>query len=129
MLDSGCARTVFPMDADYGVSSEPLRKHKFTTASVEMMESGDAYRVHGTDEYDANLALNGVLAPVHKPLVSTAAVSDKNNDVWMSKDGGYIIRNNAPVQKALREAVDRVFHKHNYVGTTPVYKERGVYNF
>ena len=26
LLDSECARTVFPMDADYGISSEPKRK-------------------------------------------------------------------------------------------------------
>ena len=129
LLDSGCARTVFPMDADYGVSSKAVRKYKFATASGEIMESGDAYRVEGNDEYETDLALNGIQAPVHKPLVSAGAVADKDNDMWLSQDGGYIIRSGCAAHTEIRTAIDKILRKHHYEGTTTIYKERGVYNF
>ena len=130
LLDSGCARTVFPQDADYGVSSPS--KHPrvlLKTASGEVMESGDDYRVYGTDEQEAAVRLNGVLAPVRKPLVSTGAVTGKDNDVWFSEDYGYVIRTGTQLHREFRKMAKRLLGKYAWRDAMPVYKERGVYNF
>ena len=129
LFDSGCGRTVFPQDADHGVVSKAANSCEFTTASGEKVKSGDAYRVCGTDEYGLNLALNGLLTDVRKPLISGGGVTGKGHDVFMSDSGSYIIWRTSPAYKEIREAVTRILKKHKYVGTTNLYKENSVYNF
>ena len=93
------------------------------------MESGDDYRVYGTDENEENVRLNGVLAPVRKPLISCGSLTGKDNDIWMSEDYGYVIRAGTQLHKELRAAAKRLLGKYAWRDAMPVYKERGVYNF
>ena len=93
------------------------------------MESGDDYRVYGTVESGKDLLFNGVLAPVRKPLISSGAVTGKDNDIWMSEDYGYVIRKGTQLHKQFRAAARRLLGKFAWRDALPVYKENGVYNF
>lgn len=129
MLDSGCGRTVFPREADYGVSRPADKVRNMFTASGELIQSGDAYKVTGQDEAELQLVLNGVLTDVRKPLIAAGAVAEKGNDMIISDAGSYVTWAGSAVQKEIRKAVQRILEKHAYVGTMPLYKENGVYYF
>jgi len=128
-LDTGCARSVYPMDAEYGKEGEAREPIKMKTASGEICETGCNYRVCGKGEWGEFLRVPGVKAPVHKPLTSAGAVADKGADMILNAKGGFIVHAGTPLLKELRAAQERILRKHKYVGTTEVHKERGVYNF
>ena len=128
-FDSGAGWSAFPADADYGDISGPPAKIRLKTASGEILEGGSSYRVEGTDEYGESIGVNGIKAPVHKPLASAGRITDKGADAWLTKDGGYMIHANCPAQKEIRDAIERILKKHQYKNVTQLYKENGIYNF
>ena len=69
------------------------------TASGELIQSGDAYRICGQDEADKNIRLNGVLTDVRKPLISAGAVAAKDNDMFFSDTGSHILMAGSAVQR------------------------------
>ena len=117
------------MDAEYGKEGEAREPIKMKTASGEICETGCNYKVCGKGEWGEFLKVPGVNAPVHKPLTSAGAVADKGADMILNAKGGFIVHAGTPLLKELRAAQERILRKHNYVGTTEVHKERGIYNF
>ena len=131
-FDSGTARTVFPMEADYG---EKLGKKvsmagglTFKTATGEIVPDGGAIYVKGKNESSEDLGLNGFRAPVHKPLASAEQMVSKGQDVWLSDDYSCILHKGSAVHAEVRAAVRAILQKHSN-GTTTLHRERGVFNF
>lgn len=130
LLDSGASRTVFPADADYGVKEKADQKFTFKCANGENMESGDAFKMLGYDEFGNGLSVKGLLVDgVTKPLVAPGQLTERGHDVWMSGDSGCIVKQGTKLHKELRTAVDRILNKHRWAGTLPLYVENGTYRF
>ena len=75
-FDSGSAKTVFPMTANYGEKGDPGGL-SFRTATGEVVDDSGSLYVKGTDEGEKKLGLHGYLAPVHKPLASASQLVEK----------------------------------------------------
>ena len=72
--------------------------------------------------------LRGRIAPVHKPLISAAAVRRKKNHIWIGPDGsGAIVPHTHVAAKYLKAAEEAMWKSPDKC--TWLYEEAGVYNF
>ena len=73
------------------------------------------------------MLVRGRHAPVHKPLLSAAELTRKN-DVYLFGDGGWAVSHRSKVADELRAALEAAVAKHGYDGCMSIYKEKNVYN-
>ena len=127
-LDTGAAVTAFPQNQP-GILrvAEPSGK-SYKTASGEIVEDQGECVIKGSGEDTMLRMLRGRIAPVHKPLISAAAVRKKQNHIWIGPEGsGAIVPSThaaawylRAAEKAMSESPDKC---------TWLYEESGVYNF
>jgi len=127
-LDTGSAKTVYPLDFQHGSLSEADQSYRFKTATGEVIDSAEGIRVKGKDQYQQKLEFKGVRAPVHKPLVAAGEVTDLGNDVYLYGTGGYVVHRASPIHAEMRTHFEWLLKKYDYQGIVDVTKERGVYN-
>ena len=133
-LDTGSARTVFPTNEADGEDIAGGGTLRFKTATGEITESEGGYKVKGKSENGITVSFSGVKAPIHKPLISAGAVTDKGSDIFLSDSlgkhfpSGMVIVKGSPLAKALREWLHWAVPRFGPRCTIPVHKERGVYN-
>ena len=126
-LDTGAAITAFPQDQQ-GIRkvSGPSGKC-YKTASGEKVEDQGEGVVSGTGEDSMLRTLRGRIAPVHKPLISAAAVRKKQNHIWIGPDGsGAIVPVGSAAARHLESAEKAMWKTPGKC--TWLYEEAGVYN-
>ena len=87
-LDTGAAITAFPQDQPGILRVAEPSGRSYKTASGEIVEDQGEGLVKGAGEDTVLRTLRGRIAPVHKPLVSAAAVRKKQNHIWIGPNGG-----------------------------------------
>ena len=129
-LDSGAAVTALPreMVPDDCMVEEPSSQ-TYKTASGQHIEDGGKAKLVGRDANGVLKAMQGRVADVYKPLVAAAQVAHAGNDIWIGDDGGYLMRKDHFIAKALRKRFDELTRWHGFGGLTPVYEDKGTYNF
>ena len=128
-LDTGAAASVWPEAACYGKRQPAETSRVFKTATGECVRSGSVLTVSGEDAWGQTVRVKGHTAPVHKPLAAASDVTKNGGVVVLTRDGGYMIHEKSPLKARLEKSVSQVLAGGGYAGTTPLYKERGVYNF
>ena len=84
--------------------------------------------IKGSGEDTLLRTLRGRIAPVHKPLISAAAVRKKKNHIWIGPDGsGAIVPSTHAAAWYLRAAEKAMSRSPG--SCTWLYEEAGVYNF
>ena len=116
------------MDAEYCDDEGDAAPVSMKTATAEWVETGGQCSLKASNEHDKKMRYSGCHAPVHKPLVAPGKVTGKGDDVLFSGDGGHIIHRDSQLHKEMRKAHEKLFRKYGYKGTTPLYKENGIYN-
>ena len=99
----------------------------FRTASGERIPDQGVKTFWCRDERGKRRRLTGRVAEVHKALVSAAAVCDKGQDLYLGAEGGYVL--GPKITKLLRAAFEDIVAVHGYDDTTPVHREKNVFNF
>jgi hypothetical protein len=123
--------TVFPEDYGERVVGEKFGEDTMTfrTATGEIVPSKGGMKYCGKDEYGEGMNIRGILAPVHKPLMSAGQLTDKGNDVFLFEDKGYILKRGSKLRDILRKAFKDATAKNDFEGCYVVYKEKNIYNF
>ena len=127
-LDTGAACTAWPLDFAPKTRAEVAdTSMRFKTATGEKIDANYVKKVLAIDERGRKRRMHGRVAPVHKPLASAGSVCDAGADVYLGKEGGYIV--GGKFMENLRKAFDEIAAEEAYADLTPVYREDGVYNF
>ena len=130
-MDTGSAKTVWPMDHKGGKESKADSSFDLRTATGEIVESGCAYLVQGMSEWNTPIGIGGVRAPVHKPFASVGEVTKRGCDFYLSDHtplGGWLVHRASPAHAEIRNFVKATLQKYAYKGVVPVRKETGIYN-
>lgn len=64
---------------------------------------------------------------MHKVLVSAGEMSD-NNDLILTKQGGWVVNHKSKAYKETNETVERILNKLQHHGVVRVYKEENIFN-
>ncbi len=129
-LYSGAAITALPKEmVPASCMVEEPSAQTYKTASGEHIEDGGKARLVGRDANGIMKAVQGRVADVYKPLVSATQVAKAGNDMWIGDDGGYMMKKDHYIAKALRKRFDELTRKFGFGGLTPIYEDKGTYNF
>ena len=101
----------------------------FRTATGEIVKGYGQGTLSGEDEHGRQIRITGEFTDVHKVLVSASAVHRKGHLTVLEQGGGYIIDENTPAGRELKEAYKKICRKHGTKEMIPLYEENGVYNF
>ena len=127
-LDTGSAKTVFPMDFKPGKEVAEEGGVTFRTASGELLPAGEGWTCGGEDTKQQKVKLTGVKAPVHKILMSAGDTTDNGNLILLMDQLGYVVHRSSPIARELRKILPKLLKKHQSKGVVDVIKEKGVYN-
>ena len=80
------------------------------------------------DDSGSNLKIQGVQAPVCKPLLSVGEYTTKGGVTVLYGDKGYMFHKGSNVAKKIDAWVQKELRDSQYRGCTVAYKENNVYN-
>ena len=125
-LDSGAAITAFPRRfAPAGHSGGNGQTYKAATGELTQDEGG--IKMKAEDEYGQMRGIAGRIADIHKPLLAAGECTDKEQDIWLTHNGGWVLARNSEVGKKIQRLLEAEARKERHQ-MMPVYKERGVFN-
>ena len=64
---------------------------------------------------------------MHK-LLAPAGEMSENNDISLTKQGGWVVNHKSKAHKEINETVEHILNKHGHHGVVRVYKEASIYN-
>ena len=97
----------------------------FRTANGELVNSGERLYVEGCDDWEVNLRVRGVHAPVCKPLLFVGEYTTMGGVTVLYGDKGYMFHKGSNVAKKIDAWIQKEMRDSQY---TVAYKENNVYN-
>ena len=91
-VDTGAGKTAWPQSITYGTTIPGDSDLTFRTATGELVRGGKRVHVAGCDDWGSNLRVQGVQAPVCKPLLSVGEYTTMGGVTVLYGDKGYTQR-------------------------------------
>ena len=111
-VDTGAGKTAWPQSVTYGKMILGDSDLTFRTATGDLVKGGKRLHVEGCDVWGSNLRVQGVQAPVCKPLLSVGEYTTMGGVTVLYGDKGYMFRKgsnvamkiDAWIQKEMRDS-------------------------
>ena len=127
-VDTGAGKTAWLQSVTYGKRILGDVDLTFRIATGELVKSGKRSYVEGCDDWEVNLRVRGVQAPVCKPLLSVGEYTTMGGVTVLYGDKGYLFHRGSNVAKKIDAWTQKEMRDSQYHGCSFAYKENNVNN-
>ena len=98
-VDTGAGKSAWPQSITYGTTIPVDSDLTFRTATGELVKGGKRMQVAGCDDWGLNLRVQGVQAPMCKPLLSVGQYTTMGGVTVLYGDKGYMFHKRSNIAK------------------------------